>query len=124
VFERVFILIGLLMLASSIQAQELVADPLRPETHVPPLAQGASGFSAAGLPRLSMIVRNLSQHYAMLDGRPCLVGDMCAGFRVLAIHPSSVLLQRDKDPPFEVGLFSAAVVKKPLISPIQAKPHP
>ncbi|MEO1751091.1 hypothetical protein [Thiofaba sp. EF100] len=101
-------------LASAATAEQPpLADPLRPEAGVPAAEQTALS-PEAGLPRLSMIVRNLRQHYAVIDGYPRRVGEQWAGYRVLAIRPSSVLLGREGGPPVELGLLSGAVIKKPV----------
>ncbi|MFZ5513380.1 MAG: hypothetical protein ACOZAH_02435 [Pseudomonadota bacterium] len=114
-FERLLTgTVVLLALAPAARAEQPpLADPLRPETVVPAAGQTASS-PEAGLPRLSMIVRNLRQHYAVIDGRPRRVGEQWAGYRLLAIHPSSVLLGREGEPAVELGLLSGAVIKKPV----------
>ncbi|MFZ5466922.1 MAG: hypothetical protein ACOZAI_06630 [Pseudomonadota bacterium] len=92
------------------EQQPLLADPLRPEAGV--AVAEASPSPEMGLPRLSMIVRNQRQHYAVIDGRPRHVGEQWAGYRVLAIRPSSVLLGREGGQPVELGLLSGALIKK------------
>lgn len=104
----------LLALASSVWAdQTSLADPLRPEMAMP-IAEQTALSPEAGLPRLSMIVRNQRQYYAVIDGRPRRVGEQWAGYRLLAIRPSSVLLEREGGPAVELGLLSGAVIKKPV----------
>jgi len=104
-----------LMLALSPSAgaeQPLLFDPLRPATTV--AVEMSNPAVESALPRLSMIVRNARQHYAVIDGRPLRVGEQWAGYRVLAIHPSSVLLGREGEQPVELELLSGAVIKKPV----------
>ncbi|MDM7321999.1 MAG: hypothetical protein P3W87_001680 [Gammaproteobacteria bacterium] len=113
-FQHPVSILVLWVLASAAAAEPFpLADPLRPEADVP-LANSVVLSPEIGLPRLSMIVRNLHQHYAVIDGYPLRVGEQWAGYRVLAIHPSSVLLEREGGSPVELGLLSGAVIKKPV----------
>lgn len=89
-----------------------LADPLAP---VMAMTGDLSAPAAQpSLPRLTMIVRNPYQHYAMIDGQPRRVGDGVAGHRVLAIHPGSVLLQREDGQTLELQLYANIISKKSI----------
>ncbi|MGK0674746.1 MAG: hypothetical protein ABWU16_08830, partial [Halothiobacillaceae bacterium] len=81
-----------------------------------PAAEQTALSPEAGLPRLSMIVRNQYEHYAVIDGHPRRVGEQWAGYRLLAIQPSSVLLERDGNQVVELGLLPDVVIKKLILN--------
>lgn len=87
-----------------------LADPLAPVMAM--TGDLSAPVAQPSLPRLTMIVRNPYQHYAMIDGQPRRVGDGLAGYRVLAIHPGSVLLQREDGQTLQLELYANIISKK------------
>jgi hypothetical protein len=118
------LLIGMTQAAHS--ADAILDDPLRPVPNAPfqIAPRGAGEAASAALPRLSMIVRNARQHVAVIDGRPRHVGEQWDGYRLLAIHPSSVLLGREGGEPLKLDLLSGAVIKKPVQGPAKGNLRP
>ncbi len=109
--ERALLGLLLLSLASAAAGQPSgLADPLRPEILAPQAGEAAMGEPSQ--PRLSMIVRNQRRQFAVIDGIPRRVGERWDGWRLLAIRPSSVLLEQDGGQTVELGLLSAAIIKK------------
>lgn len=102
-----------------------IADPLRPIPSGPSqLAPADAVEPAVPRPRLSMIMRNARQHYAVIDGLPRRVGERVGGYRLLAIHPSSVLLEGEGGQTLELGLLSGNVIKKPVSRPAEGSLRP
>lgn len=104
---------AMLALFPCLLAAGTMADPLRPEGMV---MVGSTTAMAASkeTPRLSMIVRNSRQRHAVIDEQTRQVGERWDGYRVLAIHPASVVLGREGGEPLELGLLPGAAIKKNL----------
>lgn len=104
---------AMLALFPCLLAAGTMADPLRPEGVV--VGESATAVAASKeTPRLSMIVRNSRQRYAVIDGQSRQVGERWDGYRVLAIRPASVVLGREGGEPLELGLLPGAAIKKNL----------
>lgn len=116
----------LLALAQGALAEtEAIADPLRPIPSGPSQIIPADAIGPAlSRPRLTMIMRNARQHYAVIDGLPRRVGEWVSGYRLLAIHPASVLLEGEGGQTLELGLLSGNVIKKPVSRPAEGSLRP
>lgn len=79
-----------LLLCSSV-ATAAAIDPTQPPANLRPAAQDDK---AAPAPVLQAILRGAQGSRAVIAGRGLRVGDEHAGVRVLAIHPHSVLIER------------------------------
>ena len=96
-----FILIGLLLLGSTVSAaeQSALSDPLRPLGYYP-RAVSVNQANAVAKPinwRLSAVLHSAKRSVAVINGRPLQLDDEINGFRLVKIEPASVLLQKKQE---------------------------
>lgn len=82
----------LIMISVWLPASALALDPTQPPRALAPAA-GAQGEALEPL-RLQAIVRTSQVAHVVINGQTLRVGQRVAGARVIAIHPRSVLIER------------------------------